>query len=225
MSLHWTLIAGFLYGEIGVLFILLIPFISNKRWRQLFKSRFLKGIESQFIYYFYILVAILILFFLDAIREMNKYGDEQDHNQQAHGAHLDTQMQMHMRLFRAQRNFYISGFALMLTLVIKRMVSLITENATLDIEKEAAMKQAQSASRAAETLMADSGDKKDSEAENKLKAKDEELSKALKDVESMKSQSENLTKEYDRLLEEKDRLERKVRILDGEGPGGDKKDD
>jgi len=186
----------------------------------------LKGIESQFIYYFYILVAILILFFLDAIREMNKYGDEQHHSEQTHGdRHLDAQMQMHMRLFRAQRNFYISGFALMLTLVIKRMVSLITENATLDIEKEAAMKQAQSASRAAETLMADSGDKKDSETEKKLKAKDEELSKALKDVESMKSQSENLTKEYDRLLEEKDRLERKLRILDGEGPGGDKKDD
>merc|ERR1719449_329220 len=125
-----------------------------------------------------------------------------------------------MRLFRAQRNFYISGFALMLTLVIKRMVSLITENATLDIEKEAAMKQAQSASRAAETLMGGSaGDKKDSETEKKLKAKDEELSKALKDVESMKSQSENLTKEYDRLLEEKDRLERKLRILEGEGAG------
>ena len=48
------------------------------------------------------------------------------------------------------------------------MVSLITENATLDIEKEAAMKQAQSASRAAETLMGDSGDKKDSETEKKF---------------------------------------------------------
>ena len=24
-------------------------------------------------------------------------------------SHLDTQMQMHMRLFRAQRNFYIAG--------------------------------------------------------------------------------------------------------------------
>ena len=108
------------------------------------------------------------------------------------------------------------------------MVSLITENASLDIEKEAAMKQAQSASRAAESLMSEggSGDKKsgDSELEKKLKAKDEELSKALKDVESMKAQSTNLTKEYDRLMEEKDKLERKLRILDG-GDSGDKKDD
>merc|ERR1711881_469553 len=191
------------------------------------KSRFLKGIENQFVYYFYILVAILILFFLDAIREMNKYSDDKLEKEQTHGTHLDAQMQMHMRLFRAQRNFYISGFALFLCLVIKRIVSLITENAGLDIEKEAAMKQAQSASRAAETLMGESGDKKekDSELEKKLKSTENELSKALKNVESMKSQSENLTKEYDRLMEEKDKLERQLRILDGEGAGGDKKDD
>merc|ERR1711983_303453 len=129
-------------------------------WNKVFKSRFLKGLENQLIYYFYVLVAILILFFLDAIREMQKYSSEELQQKAAGGmSHLDAQMQMHMRLFRAQRNFYIAGFALFLCLVIKRMVSLITENASLDIEKEAAMKQAQSASRAAETLMGDSGDK------------------------------------------------------------------
>lgn len=64
MSLHWTLIAGFLYAEITAVILLLLPFIPNRRWNQLFKSRFLKGIENQFIYYFYILVAILVLFFL-----------------------------------------------------------------------------------------------------------------------------------------------------------------
>lgn len=64
MSLHWTLIAGFLYAEIVVVLLFLVPFISNKAWSKLFKSRFLKGLENQLIYYFYILVAILILFFL-----------------------------------------------------------------------------------------------------------------------------------------------------------------
>ncbi len=54
---------------------------------------------------------------------------------------------MHMRLFRAQRNFYISGFALFLCLVIRRLVALISTGATLEAEKEAAMKQATSASR------------------------------------------------------------------------------
>jgi len=225
MSLHWTLIAGFLYAEIGALLLLLVPFISPRTWNKLFKSKILKGIENQFIYYFYVLVTILILFFLDAIREMRKYSEEQFEEGHNHGsAHLDMQMQTHMRLFRAQRNFYISGFALFLSLVIRRMVGLLAGNATLEVEREAAMKQAQSASRAAEAMMSggnasDSGDAKDLAA--KLANAEKELSKALKDVDSMKTQSENLTNEYDRLLEEKDKLERRLQVF-GEG---DKKDD
>ena len=64
MSLHWTLIAGFLYAEIVVILLLLLPFVSAQRWNQLFKSKFLRGLENQLVYYFYVLVAILVLFFL-----------------------------------------------------------------------------------------------------------------------------------------------------------------
>ena len=79
-------------------------------WNKVFKSRFLKGLENQLIYYFYVLVAILILFFLDAIREMQKYSSEEAAQKTSQmGSHLDAQMPMHMRLFRAQRNFYIAG--------------------------------------------------------------------------------------------------------------------
>lgn len=46
---------------------------------------------------------IYILFFVEA--------DDHGH------AHLDREMQGSMRLFRAQRNFYISGFSLFLALV------------------------------------------------------------------------------------------------------------
>lgn len=231
MSLHWTLIAGFLYAEIGVVLLLLLPFISPKRWNSFFKSKFLKGLENQLIYYFYVLVAILVLFFLDAIREMNKYSAEQ-HEKTEHGSHLDAQMQMHMRLFRAQRNFYISGFALFLCLVIRRMVSLLSQNSILEAEREAAMKQAASASRAAETLLASGDNSGDNDKNNdtevkklkeELKDTRDELSKAKKDVESMKSQAKNISEEYDRLMEEKDKLQLKVNVLGGQD--NDKKDD
>jgi len=226
MSIHWTLIAGFLYAEIGTILLLLVPFISTKMWNKVFKSRFLRGLESQLIYYFYVLVAILILFFLDAIREMQKYSAEETQQKTVGMSHLDTQMQMHMRLFRAQRNFYIAGFALFLCLVIKRLVGLISANAGLQAEKEAAMKQAESASRAAELFMkdgadgagGDNGDIKEMKAELEKAKKEAEAAK--KDMNSMKSQSESLAKEYDRLMEEKDRLQRKVNIM-----GDDKKDD
>merc|ERR1712215_191762 len=147
-----------------------------------FKSWFLRGLESQLIYYFYVLVAILILFFLDAIREMQKYSSEEQQQKTVGMSHLDTQMQMHMRLFRAQRNFYIAGFALFLCLVIKRLVGLISANAGLQAEKEAAMKQAESASRAAETLMA-SGGSVDANPAN-IKELKEALAKAEKEAEA-----------------------------------------
>jgi len=226
MSIHWTLIAGFLYAEIGVILLLLVPFISTSTWNKVFKSRFLKGLESQLIYYFYVLVAILILFFLDAIREMQKYNSEEQQFQNSRGAsHLDIQMQTDMRRFRAQRNFYIAGFALFLCLVIKRLVGLISANAGLQAEKDAAMKQAESASRAAETFMkagdagADPADLK--ELKEALAKAEKEAAAAKKDRDSMKAQSESLAKEYDRLLEEKDKMERKVNIMGA----GDKKDD
>ena len=129
--------------------------------------------------------------------------------------------------------------------VIRRLVSLISVAATLEAEKEAAMNQAKSASRAAETLM-DSGKGGDSKAvkelETKLKDKEDgalslasnllhvnvhlkpfsELRKAKKDVESMKTQAENLAAEYDRVADERNAFERKLKISGG---GYDKKDD
>merc|ERR1739838_642131 len=151
-------------------------------------------------------VAILILFFLDAIREMQKYSAEETQQKVVGMSHLDTQMQMHMRLFRAQRDFYIAGFALFLCLVIKRLVGLISANAGLQAEKDAAMKQAESASRAAETFMKsgniDSEPADRTDMKEALAKAQKEAESAKKDRDSMKNQSESLAKEYDRLMEE-----------------------
>lgn len=58
-----------------------------------------------------------------------------------------------MRLFRAQRNFYISGFALFLSLVIRRLCTLISALALSQAQSEAAMKQAASATSTAKDLL------------------------------------------------------------------------
>ena len=107
MSLHWNIIEGFLYAEIAA--ILLLQFFPNK----LFRSRLIQGLQGQVIYYFYFMVTGLVLFyFLDAIREMRKYSDEN------HLAHfdLDTQTELYTKLFWAQKNLYISGSSLFLCL-------------------------------------------------------------------------------------------------------------
>ena len=54
----------------------------------------MRGMETQLLYYFYVLIAILILLFLDSIREMQKYSSEELQHRRVGLSHLDTQMQM-----------------------------------------------------------------------------------------------------------------------------------
>lgn len=76
MSLQWTLIAGFLYAEIILVLLLVLPVASARRWNMFFKSKFLQGIQRQAGVYFMILLGILVLFLMDAIREMRKYSNQ-----------------------------------------------------------------------------------------------------------------------------------------------------
>jgi len=125
-----------------------------------------------------------------------------------------AEMQAHMKLFRAQRNFYISGFALLFSLIIRRIVTLLTTQATLMAQNEASMRQATSASDAARRLMREQDDGKGSSAksdkeasavkaqlETEINTLKEELEKTKKDRDALKSQANNLSKEYDRLAE------------------------
>lgn len=224
MSLQWTLIAGVLYAELTLVMLLILPILSPSRWNRILHSNFMKILNTQASWYFYFLILVLILFFLDAVREMRKYSDVESHDN-AH-SHMDVELQNNMRLFRAQRNFYISGFALFLSFVIRRLLHLMTKQAALIAEREAALKQAASASAAASSLLNKSKDEKDADdvqsekiesLEKKVKSLEEQLSKSNKDREAMKSQSESLTKEYDRLMEEHRKLQNSV------SASGDKK--
>lgn len=229
MSLQWTLIAGFLYLEIIVVLLLVLPIASPVKWRRFFNSRFVQTFSNQASWYFAFILFVLVLFLLDAMREMRKYSS----SEQTEHAHLDAEMQVNMRLFRAQRNFYISGFALFLTLVIRRLISLIMTQATLLAQSEAAMAQAKSATTAARDLMTqknsgevaqnstnEAHDKEINNLKEELVQLKKDLQHEKKDKEAMKSQSESLKTEYDRLLEEHHGLQ--LKIAKGEG---DKKSD
>lgn len=156
------------------------------------------------------------------MREMTKYSG--DLNTDHSGSrHVDAELQHSMKLFRAQRNFYIAGFALFLFLVIRRLVTLITALAQLDIQVDATMRQAKSASDAAKNLMKDeksSGDKSGESKEVKklkelLQDKEKELSKLQSNVDALKRQAANLTEEYDRLNTEHQKVV-KAKKVEGE---------
>merc|ERR1711899_395574 len=155
MSLQWQLIAGVLYTEIAITVVLLLPFITPQTWRKIFKSKLWNVLERHLRGKFYILVGILIVSFLDAIRQANKHNCNEDtHHHELD--HLEVKLQSQMILFRAQRNEYICRFALFLCLVIKRMINLLSANASLEIEKEALILQSKFSSEALRNLTKES---------------------------------------------------------------------
>uniref|UniRef100_A0A6B0TWB9 BAP29/BAP31 transmembrane domain-containing protein n=1 Tax=Ixodes ricinus TaxID=34613 RepID=A0A6B0TWB9_IXORI len=63
MSIQWTIVAAFLYAEIAVVLLLMIPFISPRAWNRVFKSRFFKSLGAQADIYFTVMIVVLFLFF------------------------------------------------------------------------------------------------------------------------------------------------------------------
>ncbi|VDM20910.1 unnamed protein product [Wuchereria bancrofti] len=197
MTLQWFVVALILYLEIAVVLLLLLPWIRPTLWSKFFKSRIVKTFEKHATVYFISALCILLLLFADAIREVRKYANEMAiEGSIRHTA--DSENVVHMRLFRAQRNLYISGFALLLFLIIKRLVALLSRGALLEAAAEAAMKQAESATKTAKSYMYGEG-----EREKELERQVEELGKELKsaqvDRDTMKEQAESLEREYDRV--------------------------
>uniref|UniRef100_A0A915IEJ0 Endoplasmic reticulum transmembrane protein n=1 Tax=Romanomermis culicivorax TaxID=13658 RepID=A0A915IEJ0_ROMCU len=124
MSIQWTVVALVLYVEVIFLILLMVPYIPQRIWKDIFERDLVQSICSYFNYASMGGAIVLVLFCLDAIRDINKYGyidvpiPEQYQLHQA-----DTTI--HMRLFRAQRNFYISAFAIFLHLICRRMLDLV----------------------------------------------------------------------------------------------------
>ncbi|XP_036432924.1 B-cell receptor-associated protein 29-like isoform X2 [Colossoma macropomum] len=220
MTLQWTAVALFLYVEIGILVILCLPFISPQRWQKIFNLSIWNSIGHFWNKGFLAMIIILIVLFLDAVREVRKYSGTQP-SKEAVPSMYDH---LHMKLFRAQRNLYISGFTLFLWLVMRRVIMLINQLAVANNTSKALHAQTEAANQAARKYMEDiellkqaftdnaEGEKSAQKNEllrkevqkltEELKISDEALKKSKSEVEAMKEQTESLTKEYDRLLQE-----------------------
>ncbi|XP_016401959.1 B-cell receptor-associated protein 31 [Sinocyclocheilus rhinocerous] len=224
MSLQWTAVATFLYAEVFAVLLLCVPFISPKRWSKFFKSRLVTVITTYGNTAFIVIICILVFLLVDAFREIRKYSLTEKVDLSNNPVAVEH---IHMKLFRAQRNEYIAGFALLLCLLLRRLATLLSQQATLMASNEAFKKQAEGANDAAKKYM-EENEKLQEVRELCMKMPAFKvrlplpgtwlmtsgvttgrvaLQKSDSDVKAMKKQAENLTVEYDRLLEEHGRLQ------------------
>ncbi|CAF1341831.1 unnamed protein product [Adineta steineri] len=229
MSFQWTFLATFLYLELIIVIILLLPFIPPNIWQKFFHSRLARAFHAGAKYYFNFIICIFVLLFLDSIRELRKYSgvEVKDLNTPHAEAHA------HMKQFRSQRNFYIAGFALFLWFVIKRLVNLLSAVAREMADSAAARKQAEGAHRHLEGLAtADPStidpreipisagdapryiDPKEHDAEiQKLKG---ESLKAREDIETLREQYDKSIENYNTLSDEHKKLQNKLAVFSSE---------
>nr|XP_042704555.1 B-cell receptor-associated protein 29 isoform X2 [Chrysemys picta bellii] len=116
MTFQWTAVATFLYTEIGVILLLCVPFISPLRWQKIFMIPLWNKIANYWNKAFLTIIVLLIVLFLDAIREVKKYSTAQG-TEKAANINPNAYDHIQMKLFRSQRNLYISGFSLFLWLL------------------------------------------------------------------------------------------------------------
>ncbi|CAK1542010.1 unnamed protein product [Leptosia nina] len=114
---------------------------------------------------------------MDAIREMRKYSNS-DH------VHLTSEMKGNVKLFRAQRNFYITGFAIFLAFVIRRLVTMIIIQHELEVKAQEIIKKAEDTVQMAKTtVLANTVQESEDMAELKQKL---ELSEILLDEQKIR---------------------------------------
>ncbi|XP_070828889.1 B-cell receptor-associated protein 29 [Chaetodon trifascialis] len=225
MTLQWTAVAFFLYAEIAVNLILCIPFISAKRWRLVFSLRIWNWLSPYWNKCFFTMIMVLIVLFLDAVREVQKYSGPEP--MQDAKVNPNVYDHVHMKLFRAQRNLYISGFSLFLWLIMRRVVTLLNQiavtlesSAGLQAQMDGALKRAKQyqddnlmlkqAVLDEERSMSAKNQQLRLEVENlanQVKAAEEAVRKSHAEVEAMRRQAKGLAQEYDRLLTEHHQLQ------------------
>lgn len=222
MSLQWTLIATFLYIEVAIILLMMLPLIKPTFWRKFFRSRFVQSLVAQSNLYLVAFVAVLLLFFVESIREYRKYGEKvNNHNNPNYNTNPAAFFEDEMRLFRGQRNFYIAGFALFCLFVIKRLANLISAQAFLMVENDVIKQQARQisdqATRSVETNSAagDVGDLggKLSKLQSKLAETELEKEKLVTRNEELKKRVVATNEEYDRLTKEYQKLQNQKQSL------------
>ncbi|KFP13668.1 B-cell receptor-associated protein 29, partial [Egretta garzetta] len=231
MTFQWTAVAAFLYGEMGVVILLCLPFISPLRWQKIFMFPLWSKLAVFWNKMFLTIIVLLIVLFFDAIREVRKYSSIHV-NEKAVNVNTNAFDHIQLKLFRSQRNLYLSGFSLFLWLVLRRTVTLITQLAKGMTSHAALEMQVNDATEAAKKYMAEnerlqealcekgSSRKKESveATEERLKKEVEHLKaelqktsnalhKANNEVSTVKKQCGGLKRDYDHLMKEYERLQ------------------
>ncbi|KAF9187914.1 hypothetical protein BGZ51_000099 [Haplosporangium sp. Z 767] len=203
MSLPYTMVFSLLMAEMIIFIFLILPL--PFKWRRgllkfLAESPLMANVQYAMKIVF-IFVFILFVDSLNRVVKVEEINENSHHHHHGHGA----ESSMAARRFYAQRNMYLTGFTLFLSLILNRTFFMILDLLKSEEKMEIIKKQAAQQSKEYERVL---------ESETKLKKEVKELSEivanhasAKRDLENLKKQAKQQQEEYLRLADENNAME------------------
>jgi len=192
MTLYYSLVFLLLVFEMVVFMALIIPMPFTLK-RKLFTFLAESPIIAKLQYGLKITFIFILILFLDSVNRVYRVQIEMAAYSKDGGARAaavgSERMEVQARKFYSQRNMYLCGFTLFLSLILNRTYIMILEVLRLE-----------------EKLKMYEGDKKSGRGKlndmgnaNEVGQLKRDLSKKDKELQAMKKQAEGLQKEYDQL--------------------------
>lgn len=130
--LYGFFVATLLFIEVVLLTLFCIPCITPSTWKMICQNQLVIAIQNNFRVYSTIVLGFLAILLMDSIREILKYGSSNESMDEMPLGWAQNDALVHSRLFRAQRNFYITGATIFMFFVIKRMAELNLQIADIE---------------------------------------------------------------------------------------------
>ncbi|KAL1931235.1 hypothetical protein VTP01DRAFT_10372 [Rhizomucor pusillus] len=205
MTIYYTLTFTLLVLEMAMFAILVLPLPLH--WRR----AMLKGIKSspviqKALHALKIIFGFIFVLFMDTVNRLQRIQEEVE--QEAEHRHdYSFEANLHAKRFYAQRNLYLTGFTLFLSLILERTTALVTDM----IQRE---EQLQHMKKESAQAKEDQGRLEEIEASYKkqideLSSQVAALKQQERDIEGLKKRAAQQSAEYDQLLRERDLLKAK----------------
>ncbi|KAM0475049.1 hypothetical protein ACHAPE_005447 [Trichoderma viride] len=193
MTLYYSLVFALLMGEMGLFMLLLVP-LPFKIKRKIFTFISESPLVAKMQYWMKITFVFILILFVDSVNRVYKVQVElmAAHEQSAKGNAAaimgSERLEVQARKFYSQRNMYLCGFTLFLSLILNRTYVMILE--VMRLEDKVKMYEGTNKNTKESEKLAVAG------KPGELASLREKLEKKDQDLQNLKKQAEQLNKSY-----------------------------
>jgi len=197
MTLYYSLVFVLLVAEMVLFLALIVPMPFTIK-RKMFNFLAESPIVAKLQYGMKITFIFILILFLDSVNRVYRVQVEMSaYSKQGNGGAVaaamgSERMEVQARKFYSQRNMYLCGFTLFLSLILNRTYIMILD--VLRLEEKVKMYEGDPAAGGKDGKKLSAEGRADEIGQLK-----KQLAKKDKDLQAMKSQAEGLQKEYDEL--------------------------